>query len=155
ATGHCTEGVCCDSACSGQCESCKAPGRPAGTCSAVTGQPAAGHSPCVGTPGEPCAGECDGTNRAACIYDGPGTVCAAAECSGHRARPIAFCNGAGKWAVNAPVDCPSGCDGTQCGGGCTGTCGRDEVCSGGVCVGLKSNGEQCGTGAECISSFCV
>ena len=44
-SGFCTDGVCCDRACTGQCEACNAAGS-VGSCTAVTGTPRVGHPSC-------------------------------------------------------------------------------------------------------------
>lgn len=82
-TGHCSSGVCCESACDGSCESCGAPGG-AGKC-----QPRPG-----GTHGSPaCPGPlvCTGTSgTCGCRGDGDcpsGQTCLAGQCRGTARDP--------------------------------------------------------------------
>jgi hypothetical protein len=154
-TGHCVDSVCCDTDCTGQCESCTVPNK-VGTCTAVTGRAPSGKTPCAGVSGKPCVGTCDGANRRTCTYDGFGTVCQAASCAGNRATVVAFCDGAGFCPPADQVDCASGCDGTICAGGCTGICEiSTQYCSGGKCVDQKPSGTTCSNNGECSSSYCV
>lgn len=44
-SGFCTDGVCCDRACNGQCEACDVSGS-VGTCAPILGTPRAGHPTC-------------------------------------------------------------------------------------------------------------
>src|SRR5262249_17528804 len=63
-SGHCApEGICCDQACTGQCEQSSA----AGACSFATGTPAAPRAVCTGQGTTPCGGSCSGTS-ASCTY---------------------------------------------------------------------------------------
>jgi hypothetical protein len=102
----CVDGVCCDQACSGQCQACGEPGS-AGTCIAAKGKPRAPRVDCAGS-GTTCGGQCDGVNIAACAYptadQSCGTGCADAK---HQA-----CDGAG--SCLAATVCPGdlACDGT-------------------------------------------
>jgi hypothetical protein len=80
ASGFCVDGVCCQSACSGQCETCAQTGQ-LGTCVAVSGTPAEGRSPCTGS-GTTCGGRCDGNNRATCSYPTSSCGVSACDCTG-------------------------------------------------------------------------
>lgn len=62
--GLCVDGVCCASACTGQCESCNEMGTE-GTCVPVSGAPRGKRPACAGDPAV-CGGTCDGTNPSAC-----------------------------------------------------------------------------------------
>jgi hypothetical protein len=96
-TGYCVDGVCCDVACTGECQSCAVSGS-VGSCRLVTGQPRAPRPTCVGA-GTTCGGACSGTS-AACSYPLAGSVCGAG-CVGSQ---IAQCNGSG--VCSAPIACP-------------------------------------------------
>jgi hypothetical protein len=63
-SGHCVDGVCCDSACSGRCQFCGS-----GTCAIPVGADPRGD--CAGDPG--CAGACQGDGT--CQYPGAETAC--------------------------------------------------------------------------------
>lgn len=73
-TGECSfDGVCCDKACDGICESCKQPGSPPGLCLPMPpGPPVPTHGECLPDMHEtkdlPCKGRCDGITRNACEY---------------------------------------------------------------------------------------
>ncbi len=128
-SGYCADGVCCDQACTGQCQACGEPSS-AGTCIAVKGKPRTPRTDCAGS-GTTCGGQCDGTNIAACAYatadqscgtgcvdarhqacDGAGSCLSASVCPGNLA-----CDGATKCktACATSADCVSGytCDGAD------------------------------------------
>jgi len=65
--GNCADGVCCNSPCGGQCESCNVAGS-VGQCKPVPkgGNPSAGKTACRGA-GTTCAGTCDGVSTS-CVY---------------------------------------------------------------------------------------
>lgn len=73
ATGVCSfDGVCCDKACDGICESCKEPGQD-GMCVAVPkGPPRPNHGECKSADPTPddmnCNGKCDGVTRDSCEF---------------------------------------------------------------------------------------
>jgi MYXO-CTERM domain-containing protein len=161
-SSHCVDGVCCDNDCTGQCEACNLPGTP-GTCTAIAaGQPpATGRPQCNGT-GTQCGGTCDGTNRRACVYAGPGTVCRDADCQNSVATLVGFCDGAGACPALDQIKCPTGskCVGTICSGGpntCSsdGDCNVNEYCAAGACAQKKQTGTTCNIANECNSSICV
>jgi hypothetical protein len=110
------DGVCCDTACAGQCESCGI-----GTCIFGAGQPAPGRPKCAGF-NTPCAGSCDGKS-AECSYP-KDTPCGKTSCQGNDHVEQA-CDGAGSCAELAPVSCaPYRCAGTKC----VSSCGGDDSC---------------------------
>jgi MYXO-CTERM domain-containing protein len=71
-TGHCAEGVCCTTDCTGDCESCLQMNK-VGECLPVpNGDPAPGHGPCSPKDADGddfnCVGKCDGVNGGACKF---------------------------------------------------------------------------------------
>jgi hypothetical protein len=134
-TTYCVDGVCCDRACSGQCEACDVVTRP-GLCSAVTsGLPHGGRASCAGV--GPCAAQCTADSATQCTFPNSSTVCGGAACSGQAAAIQApLCNGAGSCLPPTTVVCnPYVCSGNAC----STTCGSDAdcvtgyVCSSGAC----------------------
>lgn len=154
ASGFCTDGVCCDARCDGQCEACGRSGR----CEAVRGQPVGGRAACAGEAGETCAGSCDGQNRQQCSYPGAAVVCREASCEAGRATVAAHCRGDGACPAPRSVSCRNGCEGTLCAGdGCLvdSDCQEGEHCLAGQCTPPAENGAACASAAECGSGFCV
>lgn len=127
ASGFCVDNVCCESACTGSCETCSAAGSE-GTCTFVTGASVPGHAVCAGE--GVCAGACDGSG-ADCAYPDVATACAAVSCSVDTAIGAAFCDGRGTCGPGAESSCEGrGCRGDVCeppypefdgGCGCTGS----------------------------------
>src|SRR5439155_116716 len=111
---HCVDGVCCDTACTSQCEACAESGS-AGTCTPVAGGPRNARTACA-SDGSVCAGTCDGTHPAACAYPGNGTTCRDPSCSSGSAGTCTNVTGAPHGARQA---CAS--DGSVCGGVCDGS----------------------------------
>ncbi len=145
-SGHCVDGLCCDTSCTGTCVACDVAGRQ-GTCSSVP-RGSGDKRTCVG------AQACDGAG--ACLWlggqpCGDGAQCVSGACSGG-------------------VCCENACTG-QCRAcnlkGQEGTCAfvpsgeQDKDCSGlalacdgsGRCK--ARNGVPCTGGAECASGQCV
>ncbi len=126
-SGNCTDAVCCDSACAGECNACStAAGAPSnGTCANVTG----GGNPSCGTY------VCDGTS-ATC----PGTCMSDASCSaGNYCNASNLCVpklGAGQ-ACSIADHCQSNfcADSVCCDSACAGSC---DACS--IAAGAPSNG---------------
>jgi hypothetical protein len=157
--GNCVDGVCCESACSGQCQACAEPTL-LGKCVTVTGAVRGiSRSTCAGQ--GTCASTCNGSDSAQCHYPGSEKQCAPASCSAGVARAASTCNGAGACSVVSPTNCVSNlcADGTQCAGGCSATqpCATTQYCQPGVntCQALKANGDTCVQGLECTSRACV
>jgi Cellulose binding domain len=159
-SGFCAQNVCCNSACTGTCQSCALAGS-AGTCAPVP----AGAAPnpttqCATTTASTCGtdGLCDGAG--ACRKYVSGTQCAAATCTGTSFKPPNLCNGTGICGTVTPTTCGGN---LICGtnGQCKATCASSADCvapnlcntTTGTC-GLKGSGTTCGAGAECASGFC-
>jgi uncharacterized repeat protein (TIGR01451 family)/uncharacterized protein (TIGR03382 family) len=156
-TGHCVDGVCCDTACNGQCEACDVSGH-AGTCTPVSGAPVGARRACE-SDGSSCGGTCDGTVRTACTYPGTGASCRGASCAGGVATLAASCDGAGRCPAIQTVACaPNTCSGTTCGGGCSvdADCGSSGLwCEGGVCVAKLGAGAACSGDGQCGTGHCA
>ncbi|HEX4341626.1 MAG TPA: MYXO-CTERM sorting domain-containing protein [Polyangiaceae bacterium] len=161
-SGHCVDGVCCNSDCTGQCEACNQPST-AGQCLPIPGgmPPAQGRPGCAGAD-TACGGACDGKTVRGCTYPGPGVPCRDADCQNGTATLSAFCDGNGSCPPPSQELCPKGtaCTGVLCGGAtdsCTsdGDCNQNAYCAGGVCVGKKIAGVTCNTSGECNSGICV
>lgn len=130
-------GVCCDSACTGACESCfqDQTGEPDGTCAPVV----AGKRPpvkihvespgCMAQAPSTCGttGFCDGAG--ACQFHPEGTLCGGeAQCSAVTFTPAAMCVGDGS---ECPEPTPVSCEPyTVCtvDGGCADTCTDNSEC---------------------------
>lgn len=153
--GFCADGVCCNSACSGQCEACNLAGH-AGTCSPVTGAPVGARTPCPGD-GSPCAGSCGGTDTQSCVLPGSSTRCRAASCTSGVATLAEYCAGTG----SCPAARTQNCGGQVCGvsqcSGCTtdSECGLARFCRGGVCNPLAGSGAVCSRDGECGTGHCT
>jgi hypothetical protein len=132
-TANCVDGVCCDGACTGQCQACNA----AGTCARKSsGAPSGGRAACDGA-GTECGGTCDGSSDS-CSYPDTSIVCGESSCSADLARvDYTTCNGAGACSTDQV---------NQCSGA--------TYCSGESCVGKKSTG-ACEVPLECTSGNCA
>src|SRR5439155_6711573 len=75
-SNYCIDGVCCNGACTGQCQACSLT---PGTCTTVTGAPVGSRPACGGS--GTCAGACDGTNAAQCTFPGAAANCRSASCA--------------------------------------------------------------------------
>ena len=156
--GHCVDGVCCDSECTGQCSSCNEPNGGAGKCLIISGSPRGPRPACGGT--APCAARCDGTDGMACKYPGNDVSCVAASCANGSVSTATVCNGAGGCTAAMTSMCQTKqcADATKCAGGCSAAspCGVGKYCDPtGLCLAVKANGADCQTGVECASAFCV
>ena len=154
--GICTDGICCNSTCQGQCEACDVPGK-LGLCSPVTGAPHGTRVPCAAD-GSACGGACDGSTRLRCDYPDSETACgAAASCSAGIAKLPSFCDGSGACPDNLSQICTGACSGNRCAGGCANdaACGAGRFCAAGVCVTKLTGGQKCSLDAQCSSNFCV
>ncbi len=154
---HCVDGICCNTQCDGQCESCAESGS-TGTCKVRTGAPIATRTACSGS--GTCKGQCDGSTKS-CVYAGSSTVCTQASCVNGSASPASNCDGAG----NCPAVTASQCAGDlcasdgsgKCAASCTATsCSAGTYCSAaGACAPKKTPGTACSSTAECTTGICV
>jgi hypothetical protein len=131
----CVDGVCCDSACSGQCQACDVAGS-AGMCTPITGAPHGSRPTCTGL-GTACAGACDGvTSTTACQYPGASKSCGT-MCTG-ATETDSVCDGMGDCVAQKPNSCPGGyaCNGMKCAVACTtdNDCTAGFACTQGQCT---------------------
>ena len=116
-TGHCVDGVCCESDCTMACRSCALPDTP-GLCRPVPGGAQDPRGKCMDKGAASCqqTGLCDVAGDCA-VYPA-GTICQVGGCSdnGSDLTPVRTCNGTGKCDDGKPTHCP---DGTTC---ATGVC---------------------------------
>jgi hypothetical protein len=155
-SGICVDGLCCNAACTGQCQACNVQGSE-GTCVAAAGAPHGSRPACAGT-GAPCGGVCDGLTVDRCGYAGEQISCNAPSCASGVAVPEAFCDGHGLCPAEAPLTCGgSGCAGTGCGTDCSSTlpCPSGNYCAAGLCLPAKANGAACTHGSQCTTGLCA
>lgn len=127
----CVDGVCCDSACTGQCEACNEPGK-LGECVQVSGEPRSGRPACAA--GQPaCAGVCAG-DSSSCTYPGSSKTCGN-SCSEGRETPRA-CDGRGACVARRARACAGYACGEQA---CLSSCASDGDCS----TGFECNDAEC------------
>ncbi|HXN83419.1 MAG TPA: OmpA family protein, partial [Myxococcales bacterium] len=159
-TGNCIDGVCCNLACSGQCQACDASGS-VGTCVAVAGAPHGSRAVCA-SDGSACGGSCNGSSAAACAYPAALTSCRGASCVAGVATAAATCAGTGSCPAPVTQTCtPYICGATACRSICSvdTDCAIADYCSAGACVPKNANGglctasNQCGTG-NCVDGVC-
>lgn len=127
-TGHCVDGVCCDSACSGQCEACDVDGS-FGVCVPVSGAPHGTRTACEPGGADACTAKiCDGTARASCAgFVGAKVSCRAASCTEGVATMPAACDGSGACPAAVTRRCdPYVCAGDDCG---KAPCKTDAECA--------------------------
>jgi hypothetical protein len=155
-SGFCVDGVCCESACPGQCEACDVSGH-AGACTPVSGDPHGTRAACAGD-GTACDGACDGVLASACAYPGASTACRPASCADGTGTLAAACNGAGACPPVQTQACGAyACGADACLGDCTPDtgCAAGNWCSAGVCVPARTAGDACGGDHQCASDHCV
>ncbi|HZS39530.1 MAG TPA: kelch repeat-containing protein [Polyangia bacterium] len=155
-SGFCVDGVCCNSACNGQCQACNLPAN-SGVCSPVTGAPVAPRGACAGD-GSACNGSCDGANVSSCSYPNAATGCRAATCSNGVATAAASCNGSGSCPAPVTTNCGAYvCGATACKTFCLATsdCIAADYCNGTACAPRVPNGSACSRPEQCQSNYCI
>src|SRR5262249_40030816 len=159
--GFCVEGVCCNTACNGLCQACKATNKAAGT-DGTCGAAKAGtdpHSDCPDDGPLSCKrdGSCNGGN--ACRLYAAGAACGPTKCVGNDQTGYA-CDGQGTCAANMTTACKlQACSS----GACTPNCANDADCASNaycdtatsMCVEKHPNGTPCDTPSTCSSGICV
>lgn len=141
AKGFCVNGACCDSLCTGRCESCELVGRE-GVCAPYIGKP---KTPCSAALAE-CAGQCDGSRRDDCAPLPAGSSCGAESCSGGVETRRGRCDAAGVCSSEQRACAPFACGGGVCNASCRFDfdCAEGARCDGERCVAnLRVSGEGC------------
>jgi hypothetical protein len=151
-SNHCAsvDGVCCDSDCTGQCQTCN---NSTGACTRVaSGQPAGNRAACAGANDATCGGRCNNTSDN-CYFPAAGTQCAAETCANPTMHQFAgTCPGSGNscsFPNPSTEPCPYGCSNRTCASGhmisfdkndsgATGSMARQPVASG-ASVSLTAN----------------
>ncbi|MGZ3455016.1 MAG: hypothetical protein ACXVEF_35765, partial [Polyangiales bacterium] len=134
--GPCVDGVCCNRACDGACESCNEVGS-VGTCVTVAGAPRGSRS-CGGAAG--CAeATCDGFEPKSCLKFAHAfeTKCAEPKCDGALFTSSGYCDGKGSCSVSMTASCaPFKCDPSGCLTSCSSdaSCAMGFLCKDGKCV---------------------
>ncbi|MEZ4307003.1 MAG: hypothetical protein R3F14_03000 [Polyangiaceae bacterium] len=154
-SGNCVDGVCCSSACNGNCQACTAAKKGSGT-DGTCGSILSGNDP---------DNECTGTqvcNGSGLCKTPVGDACAAAaDCITNFCADGVCCN------TSCTGTCQA-CTMAKKGSGPDGTCGNIAVgtdpdaecfgaiaCNGSGACALLANGSACVLNAECQSTFCV
>lgn len=144
-SGHCVDGICCDTACEGFCQACTAAKKGAGSdglCGAIEG----GLDPdaeCAADPPSTCqkSGFCDGAGQ--CQLYAPLTPCGSSICL-NGVLEFALCNGTGTCLGDNASCAPylSCADATSCATSCTTTldCVLGYTCVDNECVNPGGNG---------------
>jgi hypothetical protein len=156
-SGFCTDGVCCEAACGGPCQSCNLPGS-AGACHDVPadGDPRPGG--CAPEPIETCGrtGKCDGQGQ--CQRQPAGAMCAPARCTDAAEVAPSTCKG-GACVAGRSRTCPSsfGCKGDACATACSGDqeCAQASYCVAPACKPRHEDGTACTRASECSSGWCT
>jgi hypothetical protein len=158
-SGHCVDGVCCNTACKEGCKTCTAVGS-VGTCTnLVAGTKPRDQSVCATSAASTCGfdGTCDGAG--ACRRHVAGTICKAGTCDGDAVVGAFACDGAGRCRPGPTTICaPYSCDANK--GACFEGCSQSSQCvAGQQCVagscGKKMKGASCSTNSECASGACA
>lgn len=185
ASGFCTDGVCCGSACGAKCEACNLPGK-LGTCEAVPdGEDPANECPTtplgtadagtveddggtdsginlpdggVTADDKPCAGKCNG--KRACAYPDATKACGSTFCNTATAQGRTSCDGKGHCTLGIEAcqaySCPEGSS------TCKSTCTQPSDClpthfcdASNTCKARLGNGSVCQASPQCQSGNCV
>ena len=159
--GNCASGVCCNSACSGACQTCDT-----GQCRMVAAGVKDPRNRCQDQGAPSCGTDsmCDGAGG--CRKYSAGTLCKAQSCdsSANKEIPRSECNGAGACnPVGSGTECGAGkCNGMSCSSSCT----NDSQCTApNTCVNLTCQlkplgstgcaaGGQCAAGTVCVDNVC-
>lgn len=160
-SSHCVDGVCCNTACSDACMSCRGSERGSGA-DGSCGPVRADTDPdgdCPATAASTCgtSGTCDGAGQ--CAFHVADTVCAPSSCSAGVKLLASTCDGKGKCVGRGKETCaPAVCSGSVCASDCTNNaeCAKDQYCdvARGDCVSRKAVGARCTVPEECERGFC-
>ncbi|HZL16912.1 MAG TPA: dickkopf-related protein [Polyangia bacterium] len=165
ASGFCVENVCCDSACTGGCNTCSATGTPGMCVKRPAGDAPRNATDCAAQSAASCGfdGTCDGSG--ACRYL-LGTTCVGGTCNSDAVVGAYACDGTGQCKPGVTMLClPFTCDAMQGDplmGQCYPKCTSNAQCTAGQqcnfatgSCGQGGPGAHCQTSADCISGFCA
>jgi len=158
-SNFCTDGVCCDKACTGQCEACDGT---VGTCTTVVGKPHGSRSACAGDGSDCGQRACDGVDATKCNFPTATKPCGVAACTSGIETHVGKCDGAGKCDDVAKPCGAFKCGLIACGTSCllSSECADGYYCKASTCVPLEGLGTPCsvaapcGTGLFCTDGFC-
>jgi len=159
-SAHCTDGVCCDSACNSPCFSCRAKDKDSGDdgeCGPVSNDVEPADGDCATEDAKSCGktGRCDGHGE--CALYAKNTVCAEARCtSSSTLEPAQSCDGAGACVARDSVQCaPLSCRAASC-APCRddGDCQDGQFCGSDGCEVKRELSASCSDGRECQSGMC-
>ncbi|MBI4703500.1 MAG: hypothetical protein HY744_20510 [Deltaproteobacteria bacterium] len=166
AAAECASGLCCEAACDGVCEACRADktGESNGVCAPVE----AGEDPdqecsdlgpaLCGANGTGCNGD---VKAPACKLYAQGTQCQAQSCKDGALSAGGKCDGLGQCVPGQQSACaPYACDAEakQCLLSCAknGDCAQGHYCDGtNKCVPVKDKGKSCSQDGECATGHCA
>lgn len=160
ASGHCIEGVCCDTECAGDCYTCVLAGN-VGTCTPV---PAGTNLPPSCVTDVTVTNQCDGNGNTIPITAQdckPGVCNATGDACVRRCDVNAECYVDAYCCFEAECRAACGISGGGGGGGASGGSGGAEGGGGGdmgsgCCADKKGKGAPCADAAECLApAFCV
>jgi FG-GAP repeat len=148
-SGFCASGVCCDQACDGTCQTCRAAegdGLKDGTCGFATPGTAPDNTGCpvskdiCGTTGQ--CGE-----HGACAFQPAGLLCQAVACVSAEVSMASYCDGLGQCPPTRPISCKPG---YVCGenDACHETCKKGADCD--EAAGYYCFESACVTGSRCV-----
>jgi hypothetical protein len=163
-SGHCVDGVCCSSVCSGTCLACSAPLKESGLNDGQCDLVKVGtdpHNQCFAHENTDLCGKTGLCNAfGSCAFEPTTQFCGAPICKGATWEG-SLCDGKGTClAAKNTKDCfPYACKAE----GCASPCGSDNDCqsefrcltSTGTCVPRLSLGQECQQPTDCSSGFCV
>ncbi len=156
-SNFCIDSVCCNVACTGQCEACDASGS-VGTCKAVSGTPHGARTACGTGTGKTCELQyCDGVKTTGCTYPLVSATCSSNACASGIETHASTCDGAGA-CKDVPKDCGVyKCGATACKTSCTAKtdCIAGYSCVGGACTPSIGLGKPCSDASACGDLLCV
>jgi len=146
-SGNCAQGVCCDTACTGPCQSCALSGS-LGTCTNVPPHVVDPAGTCGDQGASSCGtdGRCDGNG--ACEKYLPGTICVGQSCplGSDLFTAARTCDGSGTCLPSSSASCAP----YQCGANvCQNACTSDADC---VAPATCNSRQLCGTPTQAMSS---
>ncbi len=156
-SGSCADGLCCNEACTGLCQTCKRPGS-IGRCT-MAEEGTDERDQCAPDDQSTChqTGFCDGAG--ACQLYSAGKVCKAAGCFRFTLTLVSRCDGLGACTPPATQNCePFFCSDTDlvCLTSCVENkdCESPATCVNGTC-GALALGTACVNAGDCKSGFCA